>query len=92
VNPQDLARAHENTLRKYCCKKCGGRLVQVYDQASDKYIVACGPNRCYPLKIRSTVGRAIQRLQEELDAREVEHNYPDLAPKRTANPSHLFQE
>jgi hypothetical protein len=67
VNPQDLARAHENTLRNWCCKKCGGRLVQVYDQASDKYIVACGPNRCYPLEIRSATGRVIKEFQEEME-------------------------
>ncbi len=89
---EELAKEHENTLRKWCCKKCGGRLTQVYDQASDKYIVVCGPNRCHPLELRSNTGRNIKEFKEEMGAREVAENYPELAKKEVVKPSKLFPD
>lgn len=78
---EELATAPAGRLRKWCCSKCGGVLAQVYDQATGKYVVICGTNRCQPLSIQSFSFRRIRETQSEMDAMEVANNYPDLAPK-----------
>jgi hypothetical protein len=93
MNPQDLAHAHENKLRNYCCKKCGGRLTQVYDQTLNKYIVICGPNKCYPLEVETMHARTLREAQQTCDAIDVQENYSDLFPrKEVGKPRNLFQE
>jgi hypothetical protein len=87
MNPQDLARVHENKLRNYCCKKCGGRLTQVYDQATNQYVVTCGPNKCYPLEVETMHSRTIREAQQTCDAIDVQENYPDLFPKKETGKS-----
>jgi len=84
MNPQDLARAHENKLRNYCCKKCGGRLVQVYDQSTNEYKVVCGPNRCYPLEVETMHARTLRENIKACDETDKRKDHPKS--------SSLFQE
>jgi hypothetical protein len=77
---EELAKAPSNRLQKYCCKKCGGVLAQVFD-ASGKAIVICGANHCQPLKIKSMFQKTADEFKDWEDASEVAKEYPDLFPK-----------
>jgi hypothetical protein len=93
MNPQDLSRVSSNALNRYCCKKCGGRLAQVYDQTVGKHVVVCGPNRCYPLEVETMHARTLREAQGMCDAIDVQENYPDLFPRKEVGKSRsLFQE
>lgn len=85
MNPQDLARAPVNRLRKYCCKKCGGVLAQVWSKKEHSFIVVCGTNHCEPLEIEVFSRRSIRQQQEALDAMDVMENYPQFAPPKDEN-------
>jgi hypothetical protein len=80
MKAQDLTNAPTSRLKKYCCKKCGGRLDQIYDQTSG-YRVVC-TNRCSPLEVETMSGRQTRTQLNQFAAEEVELNYPELAPKR----------
>ena len=81
---EELARGSASHLRKYCCKKCGGVLAQIYDQATDGYIVVCGTNHCQPLKIKSMFQKTADEFKDYCDATEVAKEYPELFPTKDA--------
>ena len=80
MDPQSLARAPVEKVKKFCCKKCGGVLAQVFSDAQDKYIVVCGTNHCDPLAIETMYARTLRQAQEGLDYMDVRENYPELCP------------
>jgi hypothetical protein len=79
MDPQELVRAPVNKLRKFCCKKCGGVLAQVYGREG-KETVICGTHHCEPLEIETLAGRNVRETQSALDYMEVRENYPELCP------------
>jgi len=56
MKAQDLVGKY---LKNYCCKKCGGVLDEIYDQATGPRII-CGTNKCYPLEVETKDRRTIE--------------------------------